>query len=568
PPLMRLALAVLEPGRAELVVTAHHILFDGWSIPLLMRDLLLLYASHGDPAGLPATRSYGDFLAWRSRQDEAEAARAWAAEIAGVEEPTLLAPGSEGADDGLGQVEFALPAEVSARLDRRAAELGVTVNTVVQGAWGLLLGQLTGRRDLLFGATVSGRPPAVADVETMVGMFINTLPVRVAYAPGDTLAEVLTRLQERQTALMDHHHHGLAQIQQAANLPSLFDTLVVFESYPVDEEGISAATEAADGVAFTGLRPTNGTHYPLGLMAAVEPNLQFILQYAHGVFDRDTVETFAARLVRILEQLAAAPDHTVAQLDVLEPAERERLLVTFNDTDTPTPDTTVCGLVEAQAARTPDAAALIAEGGTLTYRELTARADRLARELAGRGVGPESLVAVSLPRTADLVVALLAVLKAGGAYLPVDPKYPGHRLAAILGEARPRLVLTDTTTAGTLPEHDAPDVLLDTLDLSDDAGPALESPVNAQQLAYVMYTSGSTGRPKGVAITHANVVNGVLRLADRVGLSPGKRILAGTSVNFDVSAFEIFTGLATGGVVELVRDVLVLGERKEGWSGG
>ncbi|WP_353947384.1 amino acid adenylation domain-containing protein (plasmid) [Streptomyces sp. HUAS MG91] len=568
PPLMRLALAVLEPGRAELVVTAHHILFDGWSIPLLMRDLLLLYASHGDPADLPATRSYGDFLAWRSRQDEAEAARAWAAEIAGVEEPTLLAPGSEGADDGLGQVEFALPAEVSARLDRRAAELGVTVNTVVQGAWGLLLGQLTGRRDLLFGATVSGRPPAVADVETMVGMFINTLPVRVAYAPGDTLAEVLTRLQERQAALMDHHHHGLAQIQQAAGLPSLFDTLVVFESYPVDEEGISAATEAADGVAFTGLRPTNGTHYPLGLMAAVEPNLQFILQYAHGVFDRDTVETFAARLVRILEQLAAAPGRKVAQLDVLEPAERERLLVAFNDTDTPTPDTTICGLVEAQAARTPDEAAVIAEGGTLTYRELTARAARLARELAGRGVGPESLVAVSLPRTADLVIALLAVLKAGGAYLPVDPKYPGHRLAAILGEARPRLVLTDTTTAGTLPEHDAPDVLLDTLDLSDADGPALESPVHAQQLAYVMYTSGSTGRPKGVAITHANVVNGVLRLADRVGLAPGKRILAGTSVNFDVSAFEIFTGLATGGVVELVRDVLVLGERKEGWSGG
>ncbi|WP_394425974.1 non-ribosomal peptide synthetase [Streptomyces sp. SGAir0957] len=567
PPLMRLALAVLEPGRAELVVTAHHILFDGWSIPLLMQDLLLLYAAHGDPSGLRPTRSYGDFLAWRARQDEAEAARAWAAEIEGVEEPTLLAPGSQHTDDGLGQVEFAPSAEVSARLDRRAAELGVTVNTIVQGAWGLLLGQLTGRRDLLFGATVSGRPPAVADVETMVGMFINTLPVRVAYAPGDTFAEVLTRLQERQAALMDHHHHGLAEIQQAAGLPSLFDTLVVFESYPVDEEGISAATEAADGVAFTGLRPSNGTHYPLGLMAAVEPHLQFILQYAHGVFDQATVEAYAARLLRVLEQLADAPGRKVAALDVLEPAERERLLVTLNDTDAPTPDVTVPGLVEAQAARTPDEIAVVADGVSLTYRELTARADRLARELAGRGVGPESLVAVSLPRTADLVVALLAVLKAGGAYLPVDPKYPGHRLAAILGEAAPRLVLTDTATAKTLPGHDAPDLLLDTLDLSEGDGPALELPSRAQQLAYVMYTSGSTGRPKGVAITHANVVNGVLRLADRVGMAPGKRILAGTSVNFDVSVFEIFTALAVGGVVELVRDVLVLGERKEGWSG-
>ncbi|MCF4140750.1 amino acid adenylation domain-containing protein [Streptomyces sp. Tue 6430] len=208
---------------------------------------------------------------------------------------------------------------------------------------------------------------------------------------------------------------------------------------------------------------------------------------------------------------------------------------------------------------------MVAEGETLTYREVVFRADRLARELAGRGVGPESVVAVSLPRSADLVVALLAVLKAGGAYLPVDPRYPGHRLAAIFDEARPRLVLTDSATAGVLPAHDAPDVLLDALDLSgEDTGPGI--PLHARQLAYVMYTSGSTGKPKGVAITHACVVNGVLRLASRVGMGPGKRLLAGTSVNFDVSAFEIFTTLATGGVVEVVQDVLALGDRKD-WSG-
>ncbi|KIF05976.1 hypothetical protein PL81_10140, partial [Streptomyces sp. RSD-27] len=204
---------------------------------------------------------------------------------------------------------------------------------------------------------------------------------------------------------------------------------------------------------------------------------------------------------------------------------------------------------------------------SLTYRELNARADRLAGELVRRGVGPESLVALALPRTAELVVGLLAVLKSGGAYLPVDPRYPSHRLAAILAEARPRLVLTDSATAAALPGHEAPDLLLDTLGPAGDAtGPA--RPPHADQLAYVMYTSGSSGTPKGVAITHANIVNGVLELASRVGMEPGKRLLAGTSVNFDVSVFEIFTTLAAGGVVELVRDVLVLGERKEGWSGG
>ncbi|MFF3941608.1 non-ribosomal peptide synthetase [Streptomyces phaeofaciens] len=564
PPLIRLALVTLEPGRAELVMTVHHALADGWSAPLLLQDLLLLYGSHGDATGLPATRSYGEFLAWYTRQDRDEAARAWAAELEGVEEPTLLVPGAA-IEDGLDQVEISLPLDVSAALNRRASELGVTINTVVQGAWALLLGQLTGRQDLVFGATVSGRPAAVTGVESMVGMFINTLPVRVEYAPGDTLAELLTRLQGRQAALLEHHHYSLTEIQQSVGLQTLFDSLVVFESYPVDEEGIGAATEAADGIAITGLRPSNGTHYPLALMAAVETHLKFLLQYTPGALDRDTVAAYAARFVRILEQLAAAPERRIAQLDVLEPAERDRLLTEFNDTAVPTPDVTITGLVEAQAAQRPDEAAVVAGSVSLTYRELNARAAGLARELAGRGVGPESLVAVSLPRSADLVVALLAVLKAGGAYLPVDPKYPSHRLAAILEEARPRLVLTDSTTVAVLPEHDAPDVLLDTLDLSG-AATGLEPPLHTGQLAYVMYTSGSTGKPKGVAITHETVVNGVLRLASRVGLAPGKRLLAGTSVNFDVSAFEIFTTLATGGVVDVVQDVLALSDAK-GWSG-
>ncbi|MGW1751704.1 amino acid adenylation domain-containing protein [Streptomyces sp. NPDC002092] len=566
PPLIRMALAVLEHGRAELVMTAHHVLIDGWSMPLLMQDLLLLYASGGDPAALAATRDFGDFLSWRARQDDKEAARVWAAELDGVEEPTLLAPGSEGAGEGVDQVEIALPADEARALGRRAIELGVTINTLVQSAWALLLGHLTGRQDVVFGATVSGRPPAVTDVDSMVGMFINTLPVRVEYAPGDTLAEVLTRLQNRQAGLMDHHYYGLTEIQQSVGLQSLFDTLVVFESYPVDREGISAASDAADGITFTGLRASTATNYPLTLMAAADPHLQLFLQYTKGVLDRDTVEVLAARLVRILRQLAATPELKVAQVDILDPAERDRLLAEFNDTAVPTPDVTITQLVQAQAARTPDEVAVVAEGESLTYRELDARAGRLARELAGRGVGPESVVAVSLPRSADLVVALLAVLKAGGAYLPVDPKYPSHRLAAVFEEARPRLVLTDSATVAALPKHAAPDVFLDTLDLSQD-GTGPELTLHAGQLAYVMYTSGSTGKPKGVAITHANVVNGVLQLASRVGMEPGKRILAGTSVNFDVSAFEIFTTLAAGGVVEVVRDVLVLGERK-GWSGG
>ncbi|MFD6922511.1 amino acid adenylation domain-containing protein [Streptomyces sp. NPDC059944] len=567
PPLLRIALIDLEPGRAELVLTAHHALFDGWSTPLLLQDLLLLYASGGEPAALPAPRDFGDFLSWRARQDEQESARVWAGELDGLTEPTLLAPGAgDTGDEGLDEVDVPLPPGLASELGRCATTLGVTPNTLLQGAWALLIGALTGRQDVVFGATVSGRPAQVTGVESMVGMFINTLPVRVAHTPGETLAGLLSALQSRQAALSDHHHLGLTDIQRPTGLPALFDTLVVFESYPVDEQGLSAAGEATGGLTVTGLRHATGTNYPLTLMALVEPHLQLTLQYARAVFDRDTVKDYAARLVRVLARLADSPDLPADRLDILAPDERARLLVDFNDTAAPTPDTTIGALIEQQAARTPYEDALVADDTTLTYQELNSRADRLAQHLAAQGVGAESLVALSLPRTADLVIALIAVLKAGGAYLPLDPKYPGHRLAAILTDARPALVLTDTATAALLPRHSAPTLLLDTLDLPAHPTSPPQPDVQTQQLAYVMYTSGSTGRPKGVAITHAGVVNGVLHLADRLDLGPGKRLLAGASVNFDVSAFEIFTTLATGGTVELVRDVLVLGERKQ-WSG-
>ena len=564
-PLLRLTLVTMGEDRAELVLTAHHMLFDGWSFPLLMQDLLRLYGAAGDASALPRVRGFRDFLVWLDQQDHEETARAWAAEVAGAE-PTLLAPGARGAGDseGVGQIDIPLPLDDARALNRRASELGVTVNTLLQGAWGVLLGELTGRSDVVFGATVSGRPPALGGVDSIIGLFINTLPVRVTHRPQDSLADLVTGLQKRQAALLDHHYYGLSDIQQAAGHPSLFDTLVVFESFPVDKEGLSDANTAA-GIAFTGIRPYSGTHYPLALMAGAEPHLMMVLQYQQGAFDRGAAEGIAARLGRILRQIAADPTVPAGRVDILHTSEHARLRE-VNDTAAATPDVHLAALVESQSARTPDAIAVEHDGRTLTYRQLNADANRLARELAGRGVGPESLVAVCLPRSADLVVALLAVLKAGGAYLPVDPTYPGHRLAAVLAEARPALILTDTATEAVLPPTDSPRLHLDTLTLTERSGTDLSdrdrtAPLHPDHLAYVMYTSGSTGTPKGVALTHRTVVNGVLRLAPQVDMGPGRRMPAGTSVNFDVSVFEMFTTLTTGGTLDVVRDVLVLGER-------
>nr|WP_260697089.1 non-ribosomal peptide synthetase [Streptomyces sp. 130] len=561
PPLLRMTLVRTGEAESELVLTAHHVLFDGWSLPVLVQDLLRLYAAHGDPGALPRARGFREFLIWLNGQDGEGSARAWADELDGVHEPTLLAaalPKGEG-PDGVGQVEVALtPADAEA-LARRAAELGVTLNTLVQGAWGLLLGALTDREDVVFGATVSGRPPALDGIDTMVGLFINTLPVRLRHTQGDTLAEVLTALQERQAALLDHHHHALTEIHRHTGLSLLFDTMIAFESFPVDQAGLSRANSDTE-MTITGTRPYAGTHYPLTVIAAADPLLRLTLHHQRAVLAEDTVRTLADRFARVLRQIAADSGQRVAQLDLLTPQERQWSLTGVHRAAAAGAATTVPEAVARQAARTPDADAVVCGGDRITYAELDARAGRVAADLNRRGVGPETVVAVALPRTPDLVVALLAVLKAGGAYLPIDPAYPSGRLAHVLTQAAPRFLITDPATGPTLP--DTPVERIHFADLGTATGPhrAPAQPL-PDHAAYVMYTSGSTGTPKGVTITHGNITNGIAHLAEIIDAAPGRRMLAGTSVNFDVSVFEMFTALSTGGTITLVRDALVIAEQ-------
>ncbi|MFC9435892.1 non-ribosomal peptide synthase/polyketide synthase, partial [Nocardia sp. NPDC057030] len=544
PPLLRLTLVVLGEDQAELVLTAHHVLLDGWSLPLLIRELLRLYSSAGSARELPAAPAYQTFLTWLGEQDAEAGMRAWRQELDGVHEPTLLADSVRGAGGpaGVERVQVPLTAETGAGLGRRAGELGITVNTVVQAAWGILLAAMTGRHDVIVGATVSGRPPAIAGVDSMVGLFINTVPVRVRFGARDSLADLLTGLQARQSALLDYHHVGLSDIHQAAGVSVLFDTLIAFESYPVDRSGIAAAVDTS-GIAITDLRPTSSTHYPLTVIAGAAPALTLYLDYRTDEFGRDTVESMAARLVRILRQLVADPDAPVAAIDILGADERELVLRRWNDTEGHIPDTTVVGLFEAQVARTPDAVALTFANADVSYRELDSRAEMLARVLISREVGPDRVVAVAVPRSAELIVALLAVLKAGGAYLPIDPAYPSDRLAFILADAAPVVVVTDRATADTLPDTTTPRVYVDAREIADGQA-GIARPPRPQNLAYVIYTSGSTGTPKGVGVTHRNVVNHVSQ-----GWLSGtaERVLVHSSMAFDASTYEMWAALCAGG---------------------
>ncbi|WP_245671785.1 condensation domain-containing protein, partial [Nocardia amamiensis] len=314
PPLLRFTLFRSDAEQWHLAITTHHILLDGWSMPLLMRDLLVLYAVHGDQTALPRVASYRNFLGWLAGRDRDASLRAWATALDGVTEPTQLAPQARGAEDyEIGTLTTEIDADRTRRISKHAAELGVTVNTLVQAAWGILLGRLTGRGDVVFGATVSGRPAELPGVESMVGLFINTLPVRLRIDDRQRIGELLERLQREQADLLEHHYVGLTEIQQVAGTGSLFDTLMVFESYPMDKEAIAAAS-SIDGMSVNGVGVNDATHYPMTLLVMAESSIELTLRYLGSRFTADEVQILAQRLVRVLEALLGDSDVLVGDI--------------------------------------------------------------------------------------------------------------------------------------------------------------------------------------------------------------------------------------------------------------
>ncbi|MGP3954202.1 non-ribosomal peptide synthase/polyketide synthase, partial [Streptomyces sp. 7N604] len=545
PPLLKVLLVKVGPDQYRMMITLHHILLDGWSLPVLMRELWTCYEAGGSARGLPPVTPYRDYLAWLARQNKEAARDAWRQELAGAEEPTLVAPGEQSAAAPVasGKAATDAGAELAGRLRDLARRNGLTLNTVIQAAWAVVLGRLTGRRDVVFGATVAGRPADLPGMESMLGLFINTVPVRVHFDPAQSVTAMLTELQDRQSALLDHQHLGLTEIQRLAGPGATFDTIMAFENHPI---GAQESTAAA-GVQVTGTAMRESTNFPLSLGVHPTEELRLRLDYRPDLFDAEAAQELLGRLVRVLGQMAADPGALVGRLDVLAEAERARVVEEWNATGAVVPGGSIVERIEGRVAAAPDAVAVRCGEQVLSYGELDRRANGLARFLNGVGVGRESRVALCLPRSVEMVVAELAVWKAGAAFVPLDPEYPVDRLGFMVADSGAEVVLGTADCLAEVPLGDARAVLLEDVDVF--SAEPLGTVIVPEQLAYVIYTSGSTGRPKGVAVAHGGVANLAEAMRPVLGMDAGVVGLQFASFSFDAAVLDVVVTLAAGGTL-------------------
>ncbi|WP_301150481.1 non-ribosomal peptide synthetase, partial [Mycobacterium simiae] len=544
PPAFRVALIRTAEDRHRLVLTNHHIVLDGWSLPILLQEIFTSY--HGQR--LPAAPPYRRFVTWLAGQDRDSAETAWRGMFAGFQTPTLVGPPGR---LGLGRREVAtarIPAATTRAVTDLARSRHTTVNTVLQAGWAQLLMWLTGQHDVAFGTAVSGRPVELAGAESMVGLLINTVPVRATITTATTTSDLLEQLHRANNHILEHQHLALPEIHRAAGHDQLFDTLFVYENYPVDP-----ALFGVNGLAVTEYTARENNHYPLTLQVMPGDELGVRLEYDAEVFTAESVQALLRRFQRVLAAAAAEPVRRLSLMDLLDVHEQLHLDRVGNRAALTRPPiaASIPELFAAQVRNTPDAVAVTFDGHALTYRELDEAANRVAHLLAERAAGPGQSVAVLFSRSAEAIVAILAVLKTGAAYLPIDPAHPAARIEFMLTDAAPIAALTTTELRSRLDGHGVAVVAIDDPTLASQ--PAVAPPGPApDDIAHIIYTSGTTGVPKGVAVTHRNVAQLFEGLDADVPLTPEQVWTQFHSYAFDFSVWEIWGALLHGGRLVVV----------------
>lgn len=564
-PLMRGTLIQIAGDEDIFIWSYHHLLLDGWCLPLIIKEVSLFYEAicRGEELELEPTRPYRDYIAWLQKRRQPKAETFWRRTLKGYTSPIhlMIEQNPEEVSEPWKQYErkLALSEPTTEALLSLARGHQTTLYNLVQGAWAILLSQYSGESDVVFGVTVSGRPTELAGVQSMIGLFINTPPVRVQISPEMSLLQWLKELNTERVESFEYQYSPLAQIQRWSEVPHpipLFESILIFENFVAED----LAGQVIGGAQF--VKPYAVEKMAVPLAVTVLPGTRLLLQitYHPERFSAAAIDRLLTHLKTLLECMASNPEQRVCDLTMLTQAERKRLLVELNETCADYPgDKSLARLFEEQVERTPDAVAVVDEHGQITYRELDRRANQLAHYLRRMGVGPEVLVGICTERSAEMVVNMLGILKAGGAYVPLDPLYPQERLSFMISDTRMSVLLTQERFASILLEHNATVICPDSSDKEAIAQQSEQPPENLSMpdnLAYVIYTSGSTGKPKGVQVSQRSLINLLYAMGRQPGCTDQDIFLSVTTLTFDIATLELFLPLIVGArVMVLSREV-------------
>ncbi|MCY8217765.1 amino acid adenylation domain-containing protein, partial [Bacillus haynesii] len=559
--LMRVCLIRMNDESFRLIWSHHHILLDGWCLGIVLSELFSIYGKiiKGESRRLKEPKPYGDYIKWLEKQDKEEAAAYWKDYLKGYETRSELPAFNRSAtsEEYCGKEKvISFSKKLTTKITRIAKEHHVTINTVLQGIWGIILAKYNNTDEVVFGTVVSGREAPVEGIEEMVGLFIHTIPTRVSFGGARSFKEVLKKTQAESIESNRYSYMNLSEIQELSELKrELITHVMAFQNYAFDEE-LFRSQSGETGFELGGVHGKERTNYDFNLTGVLEDEqLKLKLTFNENVYDNTIIETLEQHIITVAEQVAEDETQTLRDINLVSEEEKHRILHTFNDTKTSYPkDKPLHVLFEEQAMKTPDHTALVFGAQRMTYRELNEKANQAARLLREKGIGRGSIAAIIADRSFEMIIGIIGILKAGGAYLPIDPETPKDRIDFMLKNSGAALLVT---TDSLLKAFD-----MKTVDLCSDelhllSGENLPRVNRSNDTAYIVYTSGSTGTPKGVVIPHYSAAR-VVKNTNYIDITGNDVILQLSNYSFDGSVFDIFGALLNGASLVLIEKETVL----------
>ncbi|HHH50966.1 MAG TPA: amino acid adenylation domain-containing protein, partial [Campylobacterales bacterium] len=546
---LRLKVFKIGEEHYRIIFSNHHILIDGWSLGIVFKELFTIYSAlkASKPIELGMVHPYSDYIKWLNQQEMNSTKSFWENYLEGYETDVLIPKKVDALKNVYERAETSLVIgkEQTVQLQRLTQKYAVTMNVLIETLWAIVLAKYNDCDDVVFGSTVSGRTEHVRGIEKMVGLFINTIPVRVQFSKNETLLQSIQRVMNQSIEAKDHHHYSLAEIQNLTALKGdLIKQLMVFENYPISTEHDSSL-----GFELSNIEHFSETNYDLLIMIHALETITISFQYNGAVYSTNTLRNIKGSLEKLIDDVLKNPETLVADLDIIS-QEEYQLLESFNQTEQEYPkDKTIIELFEEQVARTPDNIAVVYEDREFTYAQINQKANSLGAYLRENyAVKANTIVPIMLDRSEWMIIAILGVLKAGGAYLPIDPEYPKDRINYMLEDSQAKLILCETVNLAQTEAYNKLDI--DVLDIQSlakknniDSIENLEIITNSSNLAYVIYTSGSTGLPKGVMLTQKSVTSFTANLKHRFNIQEQETLYAITTIAFDISVLELISSL-------------------------